>query len=88
MGTDTESELPKRKSGARTMIRSRGREENQIPKMGRHEANEPERGCVGVGDQPQRADLASIQDAAADAHTAALRDTVRWQALIFGANYK
>jgi spermidine synthase len=32
------------------------REENQIPKMGRHEANEPERGCVGVGDQPQRAD--------------------------------
>ena len=39
-------------------------------------------GCVGVGDQPQRVDLAAIQDAAADAptpHTAALQDTVRWQ---------
>jgi energy-coupling factor transporter ATP-binding protein EcfA2 len=65
------------------------REENQIPKVGRHEANEQERGCVGVGDQPQRIDLAAIQSAAADAptpHTAALRDTVRWQALTSRAN--
>ena len=52
--------------------------------MGRHEAHEQGRGCVGVGDQPQRVDLAAIQDAAADAptpHTAALQDTVRWQSL-------
>jgi hypothetical protein len=45
------------------------REENPNPKTGRHEANEPERGCVGVGDQPQRVNLAAIQDAAADAPT-------------------